>query len=124
MRIDFDLAAVMAERLSEPRPDPGAWPGLHEALTTLAEGRAGLIRHSERRWASITFAGSRHTVALAFAGDEAAEAGERFITALPDHEFAIPGHLVADAAVVAVEHTMLPEPRIAVEVELLLLEDA
>ena len=44
--------------------------------------------------------------------------------ALPDHEFTIPRQLVADAAVVAVEHTTLPEQRLEVTAELLLLEDA
>jgi hypothetical protein len=123
MRVDFDMAAA-ALRLASPRPDAGAWPGLDEELTALAEGQARVIRHAERRWASVTFSGSRHAVAFVFAGTVAVAAGERFIAALPDHEFAIPGHLVADAAVIAVEHAMLPEPRLTVEAELLLLEEA
>ncbi|MCE2843487.1 MAG: hypothetical protein ACK44O_12700 [Novosphingobium sp.] len=57
------------------------------------------------------------------AGAAAVEAGEALIAALPDHEFAIPGQLVADASVVSVEQSPLPEPRMLVELELLLLED-
>ena len=52
------------------------------------------------------------------------EAGERFVAELPDHEFAIAGQLVADAGVSEVEHRMVPDPRLLVRCELLLLEDA
>ena len=82
------------------------------------------LRHAERGWASVTFSGTRHSVVLAFSGVEAVTAGEAFIDALPDHEFAIPRQLVADAAVVRVDHTALPQPRLEVEVEMLLLEEA
>jgi hypothetical protein len=99
------------------------WMALLSALLRLAGSGAELIRHSERPWASVTFSGSRHNIVLAFAVTEAVAAGEAFIAALPDHEFTIPRQLVADAAIIAVEHTLLPEARLIVEVELLLLED-
>lgn len=51
-------------------------------------------------------------------------AGERFIAALPDHEFSIPGQLVADATVTEVNQSTLPDPRMVVTCALLLLEDA
>ena len=38
-------------------------------------------------------------------------------------KFAIPRQLVADANVIAVEHTALPQPHLQLEIELLLLED-
>lgn len=98
------------------------WLRLLNAVLELASGRAELLRHAERPWASSTFTGSRHTISLRFAG-EAVEAGEAFIAALPEHEFAIPGQLVADAAITSVEHEMLPEPSMQIEAELLLLED-
>ena len=100
------------------------WMPLLSALLDLGGGKGELIRHSERNWASVTFSGTRHSVVIAFTGTEAVAAGEAFIDALPDHEFAIPRQLVADAAVVAVDHTALPEPRLEVTAELLLLEDA
>ncbi|NOU03259.1 MAG: hypothetical protein HOO94_06390 [Novosphingobium sp.] len=108
-----------ARRLARRTP----WMPLLSALLELAQGRGELLRHSERAWASVTFTGTRHSVALAFTGAEAVAAGELFIDALPDHEFAIPRQLVADAAVVRVDHTALPEPRLEVEVELLLLDE-
>lgn len=100
------------------------WMPLLSALLELGGGKGELVRHSERNWASITFAGTRHSVVIAFTGAEAVAAGEAFIDAMPDHEFAIPRQLVADAAIVAVDHTALPEPRLEVTAELLLLEDA
>ncbi len=120
MRIDFEkdeamIAATKARRV--PRP----WAQLLSALLGLAGGKAELLRHAETPWASVTFSGSRHTIALAFTGAEAVAAGEEFILALPEHEFAIRGQIVADAALTAVHHELLPEPRLTVEAELLLL---
>ena len=96
---------------------------LREALLALAQHHTQVITHSEKAWASITFAGTRHSVALVFAGADAVEAGEHFVAELPDHEFAIPGQLVADATIVEVEHRIAPDPRMVVQCELLLLED-
>ena len=93
-----------------------------EALQAIAEGQASVLRHTEKSWASITFAGTRHRLALEFEGEEAVQAGECFIAYLPEHEFAIPGHLVADAAVVEVDSVLQP-PKLTVTCELLLLEE-
>ena len=97
---------------------------LRLALADLNANHATIIQHDERAWASITFSGARHKLQLAFEGDVAVEAGETFVAILPEHEFAIPGQLVADAAIVSVQHTLLPEPQMLVECELLLLVDA
>jgi hypothetical protein len=97
---------------------------LREALLALAEQRGEVLVHREKAWASITFAGTRHTLSLRFTGSEAVAAGERFVAALPEHEFAIPGQLVADATVSEVEHRLLPELQLKVGCELLLLEEA
>ena len=94
------------------------------AVLSLANGIGEVQHHSEKAWASITFAGTRHTLRLIFEGDTAVAAGEDLVAALPDHEFTIPRQLVADANVTGVESTLLPEPRTLVECELLLLEDA
>lgn len=96
---------------------------LREAVMALCDHRGQVLTHSEKAWASITFAGTRHRLAMLFAGEEAVAAGERFIADLPEHEFAIPGQLVADANVVEVEHRLVPTPRLVVQCELLLLED-
>lgn len=92
------------------------------ALSELAMGKAKIISHAESGWASITFSGTRHKVVLEFSGAEAVEMGECFIAFLPEHEFTLPGQLVADAAVVAVDHQLAP-PLMRVTAELLLLEE-
>jgi len=109
--------------LTRPRPrcrNPGE--RLRDALLELAGRRATLLSHHEKSWASITFAGARHRLDLLFEGAEAVEAGELLIARLPEHEFAIPGQLVADAAVTAVDHRLDP-PRMQVSCEILLLEE-
>lgn len=118
MHTDLSLGygAALARRRREPRI------GLREALFALARGQAAIVSHEEKNWASVTFAGARHRIELLFDGAEAVEAGELFIAFLPEHEFAIPGQLVADAAVTAVGHRLEP-PRMQVSCELLLLEE-
>ena len=99
------------------------WLPLLGAVLRLAGGHAELLRHSERPWASVTFSGTRHTIALSFTGEAGVVEGEAFIAALGEHEFAIARQVVIEAAVVSVEHTTLPQVKLTVEVVLLLLED-
>lgn len=119
---------MSAEALTPIRPArrmrKSAGERLREALQALACGHATFARHDEAAWASITFSGTRHKLQIVFEGPEAVEAVESFIAELPDHEFAIPGQLVADATVAGVEHTLLPAPRIEVAAVLLLLEES
>jgi len=118
MREEFKSMAGLAH---VQRRDPANQ--LIAALFTLAGGHGALLRHDERAWASITFAGMRHTLAFRFLGDDGVAAGEAFVAALPEQEFAIPKRLVADATVVAVRHSLLPEPSLVVECELLVLDE-
>lgn len=118
---------MSAEPVAFPRAAPAhrrsSGDRLREALLALADHRGQILSHTERAWASITFAGARHTVAMLFAGQEAVDAGERFIEALPEHEFAIPQQLVADATITEAEHRLLPTPRLVVTCEILMLEE-
>ena len=104
------------------RKGPGA--RLRNALLALMDQHGQIEHHRERAWASITFAGTRHTLRISFNGEGAVTAGEDFVAILPEHEFALAGQLVADATVTTVEHSLLPNPHMVVECELLLLEDA
>lgn len=117
------MRQALSQDLRQPRRS-GPWLHLLSALFELTDGRAELLRHAERGWASATFSGTRHTVVLAFTGAQAVAVGEAFIAALPEHEFAIPRQLVAEAAVIAADHVLLPQPRLEVEVQVLLLDDA
>ncbi|MFN3989069.1 MAG: hypothetical protein ACK4IS_02295 [Erythrobacter sp.] len=115
------LEVKSASRLPRPRRSLG--DKVRAALGKLAAGRGVVISHQEKAWASITFSGSRHEVVLQFTGTDAVIAGEDLVERLPDHEFAIPGHLVADAAIGAVEHLFGPEERLTITCVLLLLEE-
>lgn len=95
---------------------------LRDALLTLAGPHARLLGHQEKSWASITFAGTRHRLELLFEGAEAVAAGELFIAYLPEHEFDLPGRLVADATVTDVDHRLDP-PLMRVTCELLVLDE-
>ena len=122
MQIDIQAdrsmrATALRRRVGRP------WLPLLSDIMELSGGRAELVRHSERNWASVTFTGTRHTIVLAFTGADAVSAGEELAAALPDHEFAIPRQIVADASIIRVDHTVLPEPRMEIEAELLLIED-
>jgi hypothetical protein len=116
MHTDLSLGACAARFRREPRSR------LREALLALTHNQATILNHQEKNWASVTFAGARHRFELQFEGAAAVEDGELFIVFLPEHEFAIPGQLVADASVTEVDHRLDP-PRMRVSCELLLLEE-
>lgn len=122
MKIDF-AGERPTSSLRRERGMRGPWLRLLSEILTVAGPDAEFLSHAERPWASVTFSGTRHTITLRFAGIEAILAAEEFIAELPDHEFTIPGQLVADATVTSVEHEAVPEPGMTVEVELLLLEN-
>lgn len=96
---------------------------LAAAIMAVAGQRGRLTRHCEQPWASATFTGCRHSITLDFAGAGEVAAAEQLIADLPDHEFAIPGQIVADATVTAVCQTSLPVPRLTLTAEILLLDD-
>ena len=94
-----------------------------EAVLAICGGMGTVLSHAESAWASITFAGTRHELVLRFEGLEQVEAGELLIEQLPDHEFRIPGQLVADACVTKVDHKFGPVETLTVTAVLLLLEE-
>lgn len=122
MRIDLESDRAMLETF---RGRTGRFGPLKLLARVLALGGPDVefLRHGERPWSSATFSGSRHVIAMAFTGSEAVAHGEHLIAALPDHEFTIPGQLVADATITSVEYDNGPRPRMTVEAELLLLKD-
>jgi hypothetical protein len=56
---------------------------------------------SQTRWASATFTGARHLITLAA---EDTPAFSAWLYSLPEAEFALRGHLVADLSLEWVEH--------------------
>ncbi|QCI95285.1 hypothetical protein FA702_05520 [Novosphingobium sp. EMRT-2] len=95
---------------------------LWHALRALAGAGAVLVSQRETPWASVTFSGARHSFTLRFDEADAIEDSERLIAALPEHPFHIPGHLVADASVARADHSLLPAPRLELDIDILLLE--
>lgn len=97
---------------------------LREALFQLSGSCAKCVKHEESAWSSITFSGTRHEVTLVFEGASDVANGEEFMEALPEHEFTIPGQLVADASIREVDHRFGMHERLEVTAVLLLLEDS
>jgi hypothetical protein len=87
---------------------------LTNALLKLATP-AEIPESRERPWASVTFTGARHWFALSVGPARA----EGIAAMLPDHEFDLPGHLVAD---IAVTGTRVDGDRTIVEIEALTVE--
>ena len=119
-----DPQSPIRDRARRYRPRRTTSDRVREALLMLADGRADLLSHEETAWSSITFAGTRHEIMLDFNGAEAVEAGEDLIACLPEHEFSIPGQLVADATIKEVNHHFGADERMVVTAVLLLLEES
>lgn len=77
--------------------------GLFRALLARAGVSRDRILLTEFRsveWQSLTFVGERHLIALRLVGPDSDEILSRLTTGLEDAELAIPGHIVADIALV------------------------
>ncbi len=96
---------------------------LREAVLAIGGGQGNVVFHHEKAWASITFAGVRHTLRIEFDGPAEVRCGERLIDELAGYEFLIPGQLVADAGVEHVEHRLKGNPRMVVTASLLLMDE-
>lgn len=86
--------------MSAPRIDRG----LAALLRSLARDVGGRFHIREARtmpWASATFEGARHEVMLEFDGDDAPARVDAIARRLPEIDFALARHLVADIHVVA-----------------------
>lgn len=102
------------------RHDPAT--ALIRAVLTLASGEADLEEHRGTSWASATFTGMRHVMRVSLSGDEGIRTGEWLASILPEHEFRISGHLVADIAVSAVHRRAEGTPAITLTIEALTVE--
>lgn len=109
--------------MSEWKPATAEQRALIEGeIRDLAQNHAKVVSHDVRRWASITFTGSAHRLELSFSGHDGVGGGELFVAALPEHEFAFPGYICADAYVQSIEHTLKPAA-LKATIELLLLSE-
>lgn len=102
------------------RHDPAT--ALIRAVLTLAQGRAALEEHRGTSWASATFTGMRHVMRVSLTGEDGVRTGQWLASILPDHEFRIAGHLVADIAVSAVHRRAEGTPAMTLTIEALTVE--
>ena len=62
----------------------------------LSEDQVDVTLKRERPWASITFSGTRHSIEIVCRKAAEHATLQHMVEILPDHEFIIPGHFVAD----------------------------
>lgn len=99
---------------------PDAATLLARAVTASAEAAACPVTIQAavwKRWASVTFTGARHSLTLSAPPSPALIA---WIAALPEAEFALRNHLVADLSIAAVRYAA---EAIIVELEILTVEE-
>jgi hypothetical protein len=73
-----------------------------------------------RSWASVTFVGARHEIAFRIEGEGAEQEARRFLRRLDVAEFELPGHILADVALVSEERR---PGRVRIRIEALTVED-
>jgi hypothetical protein len=73
-----------------------------------------------RGWASVTFTGARHELAVTLSGSDAEVAAARFADGLDVAEFRLRGHILADIELVSSE---VAEDGVRLRLEALTVED-
>ncbi len=76
-----------------------------------------IVESDWTRWASATFNGARHNIVVAAPPSPALDA---WLAALPEAEFSLRGHLVADATVAKCHRTA---DQVTATIEMLTVED-
>lgn len=85
---------------SSPRPQRRDCHGrLIAALLDAAGPGSEIVDGALTPWCSATFVGAQHRLTLVLNGADAAARGARIAESLPEAQFCIPGHIVADLAV-------------------------
>ena len=74
-----------------------------------------------RSWASVTFTGARHQIALLLEGEGADTAADAFLAKLDVAEFRLRGHILADIALIAREAA--GDGSVRIRIEALTVED-
>lgn len=97
---------------------------LIRALIELSQSTAALQFHEGHDWASATFSGMRHRLALIFTGTEAISAGNILAEQLEAHEFTLKRHVVIDIHVAHRVERHEGEPTLLLEIEALTVEDS
>jgi len=89
--------ARLHEREWPRRPKRDPHTRLIAQLLELAGSDSSVIATSSRPWASATFVGIRHKIILKLSGQNHYKRADQLIEALPEAQFTISGHIVAEA---------------------------
>lgn len=73
-------------------------------------------------WQSLTFIGEQHKICLRIPGADSLEIASGLIDGIEEHEFPVPGHVVADIAVVR-GPDLGEDGSVALEIEALTVEE-
>ncbi|OYY70169.1 MAG: hypothetical protein B7Y00_05525 [Sphingomonadales bacterium 17-56-6] len=93
--------------------------GLLRALRTLAPAADIRIMH-QRPWHSITFSGAQICLSLQVAHPTTQDFVSKLSAILSEHEFHVPGHIVAD---IAVTHAVVADGAHCLIIDALLLDE-
>jgi hypothetical protein len=88
------LSRAVGKRLSH---DPSAM--LIASIQALAGSTCCVTLQREQPWASVTFSGIRQLIIIACSGPDKANYLGQLASQLPDHDFAMTGHFVADVLI-------------------------
>lgn len=109
-------------RPATPRPQRRDCHGrLGTALLALAGDETTLAEASFRPWCSATFIGAQHRFTVRFTGESAAAQAALLADRVPDAEWSVTGHIVADATVDAIRDST--DGAVLVDVAALTVED-
>jgi hypothetical protein len=103
---------------SSGKSDPHA--RLMRALLDMAGEGSEILRSTSCPWASATFTGAQHLADLRYTGSQAHDRADKLAKGLPEAEFAIPGHIVAD---LSIESRDLGQDEAHLQLAILTVED-
>lgn len=101
------------------KSDPHA--RLLRAVLAMAGEGSEILSSSSRRWSSATFTGARHAMTVRLPGADAQDRAQRLAESLPEAEFPLAGHIVADISVENREWRRSEDGQGAAELELAVL---
>ena len=81
-----------------------------------------LTEYRSTDWQSLTFIGERHRLGFRIPAPDAGAIALRITDGIEDAEFAIPGHIVADVAIIAPPH-QADDGSVNFELEALTIEE-
>ena len=88
----------------------------------LDRGRILLTEFRSTDWQSLTFIGEQHQIRLRIPAPDAAEIASRLVNGIECDEFLVPGHVVADVALVG-EPERQEDGSMALAIEALTVEE-